>query len=154
MINIYTGLVVPQSGIGMCLNANNYQYSKAQNFMLRGDSVNGIVSVNACFYLPNTSFTTGVNVLLGTIAEPLCRPNSVISFPIPEILIANLYHDASGVAFVGTQEITKGVVTISGQNIYVYVQNVNARATLAGVDQVIIPVVTTFTNLIEEVILP
>lgn len=154
MINIYTSSVVPEAGIGMALNSNDYQYSKIQNFMLRGDLVNGIISINACFYLPNTSFTTGVNVLLGQITEPLCRPNSIISLPVPEILIANLYHDAAGTAFVGTQELTKGTITISNQNIFVYVQNVNVRATLGGVDQVIIPVVGTFTNLIEEVILP
>lgn len=145
----------PAANVFMALTDADYQYSKGQVIMLRGDDLKGIVSINAVFYIKTADFTTGTNFTLGTILDGLCRPNCNISVPGIEILTGSLYSDVVGDPFAGTQELDKVSIMIQPNgNISVYIKTVNTSSILSSVNYLIIPVSVSFTKLIEEVILP
>lgn len=154
MIRIYDTTITADVNVGIALSDDDYPINRAQITMLRGDEIRGIVHINACFYVEEADFTTGIEYQLGFIDEPLIRPNSYIVSPLVEVVTASLFHDAAGNPFAGVQELAKATVTISPNGgIFARVTAVTTPATLAAVDHVIIPVNLSFTKLVPEVLI-
>jgi hypothetical protein len=154
MINVVTSNITTAADVGVCTSTEGYGYNKTQVLRQRGDTVNGIISINAVFYIEEAELATGGFVLMGTIDESVCRPNGNIHIPIASVVDGAVYADGAGDEFTGVQILsgTSVLITPTGE-IYAYVTTVNNPVTLASVDYVIIPVCFSFTNIIETSIL-
>lgn len=151
MINTFTSNITTVATVGVCTNASGYGYYKAQVTMQRGDNINGIVTINGCFFIAEADFSTGAYFNLGTIDEAFCRPNGYITIPGSEIVLASNYEDGDSGTFAGTQVLDTVSYLISPNgNIDVYVAAVTTPCTLASVDHILFPINISFTNLIEE----
>lgn len=152
MVKVYESSIVANTNVFFALSDDDYQYSRAQIMMQRGDSIRGVVSINAVFYVTTANFTTGTNFLLASISESLLWPTAYQAFPGVEMVTASIFHDATGAAFGSTQVLDKASIIINKSgNIYAYVNTITTPATLAAVDYIIIPVCVSFTKILDVV---
>jgi hypothetical protein len=157
MISVFTSLIDTATNVGIATNVDGYGYGKVQITMQRGDNINGLVSINAVFFIEEADFSTGAYFTLGTIEESYCRPNGYITVAGSEILLASNYKDGTGTSFAGTQVLdTVSFLIEPNGTISAYVAAVTTPATLTAVDHVLLALNVTFSNLIEEsiVVLP
>jgi hypothetical protein len=152
LIKIYQSAVTAATNVYFALSVDDYQINKAQITQIRGDSLNGIVSLSLCFYVATSNFTTSSSFLLGTIDESLLFPNHNTMFSGVEILPASYFHNGAGTVFAGTQVLDKISLTVgTSGGIYAWCNTITTPSTLSGTDYIIIPITISFSK-IEDVV--